>query len=250
LRFRVIPVLDVKEGVAVHARKGERGRYQPVKSWLASAPDPVELARAFEAVYGFRELYLADLDAITGKKPLNSPLLGELSGSTSLQIMVDGGFRRLEEVEEAFKAGASRAILATETLPSLDFLSQVLKACGEAKVTVSLDTFEGELLAGNPELKKLKVEGFLEALKSLQVSQLILLDLARVGVGKGVNLELLNVALEKFDGEILVGGGVRGIKDLERLAELGVSGALVATILHERKVKPEELFDRKFTGWH
>jgi phosphoribosylformimino-5-aminoimidazole carboxamide ribotide isomerase len=35
------------------------------------------------------------------------------------------------------------------------------------------------------------------------------------------------------DGELLVGGGVRGEADLAALASIGVDAALVATALHE-----------------
>jgi uncharacterized protein related to proFAR isomerase len=38
-----------------------------------------------------------------------------------------------------------------------------------------------------------------------------------------------------------VGGGVRGVKDLVTLKDLGVFGVLVATALHSGKISPEEL---------
>ncbi|MHC1586280.1 MAG: HisA/HisF-related TIM barrel protein [Candidatus Hecatellaceae archaeon] len=246
--FRVIPVIDVKGGVAVHAKAGRRESYQPIKSWLTVKPDPVGLAQALEATYGFRELYLADLDAIEGVAPLNLNLLSETASLTSLQLMVDGGFRSLREAEEALKAGASKVIFATETLPSLKILEQAVKAYGE-RVVASVDTFGGKLLASSPELASLPMPELLKKLGEVGVSSLLILDLERVGAKSGVNLPLIQLALKLFDGEILVGGGVRSLKDLEELAELGVSGALVATAIHERRIRPEELFDKGYTGW-
>ena len=100
--FRIIPVIDVRKGLAVHAKAGKRETYQPVKSWLASKPDPVMLAEAFKRIYGFEELYLADLDAIEGSAGVNLNLLNQISTLTGLKVMVDGGFKSLGEAGEAF----------------------------------------------------------------------------------------------------------------------------------------------------
>src|SRR5271165_5825122 len=48
--FRVIPVLDLKAGRAVHAIRGNRSDYQPVRSLLHPSTDPEQLARAYRDV--------------------------------------------------------------------------------------------------------------------------------------------------------------------------------------------------------
>jgi phosphoribosylformimino-5-aminoimidazole carboxamide ribotide isomerase len=40
---------------------------------------------------------------------------------------------------------------------------------------------------------------------------------------------------------VYVGGGVRDIKDLRELKDVGVFGVLVATALHSRKISLKEL---------
>jgi phosphoribosylformimino-5-aminoimidazole carboxamide ribotide isomerase len=44
--MRVIPVIDLKRGVAVHAVRGDRERYRPLRSRIADGSDPVHVARA------------------------------------------------------------------------------------------------------------------------------------------------------------------------------------------------------------
>ena len=73
------------------------------------------------------------------------------------------------------------------------------------------------------------------------VSNLIILDLDRVGNGQGVNVDFLKKVQAEVKMEIYVGGGVRNIEDLSELGRLGVSGVLVATALHTGRISVEEL---------
>ena len=78
------------------------------------------------------------------------------------------------------------------------------------------------------------------------VSQIIVLDLARVGSGEGVNLDFLKRVIAEVGVEVYVGGGVRDINDLIELKELGVSGALIATALHSGKISISQLKQNGF----
>src|SRR5262245_17064700 len=64
--MRVIGVLDLRQGQAVHARPGARERYALVAASDSSfAPgDALALARQYIDRFGLAELYVADLDAI------------------------------------------------------------------------------------------------------------------------------------------------------------------------------------------
>ncbi|MGH7633264.1 MAG: HisA/HisF-related TIM barrel protein, partial [Gemmatimonadaceae bacterium] len=69
--MRVIPVLDLRGGMAVHARGGERHSYAAVRSHLLDGTGHVDgdvtaLAHACRIVTGDDAIYVADLDAITG----------------------------------------------------------------------------------------------------------------------------------------------------------------------------------------
>ena len=86
--MRVIPVIDLKGGAAVHAVRGERERYRPLRSRIAAGSDPVGLTRAVRARFGLEELYVADLDAIAGG-PGNPAVLAALAGEA--RVMVDAG---------------------------------------------------------------------------------------------------------------------------------------------------------------
>ena len=242
--MKIIPVIDVLNGVAIHGIRGERERYQPLKSALCRSADPLDIALTFESL-GFSSLYLADLDAILGKSA-NFSVYRQIMTETRLDLMVDAGIADLARAEEVLATGVSKIVVGSETLESLDFLGQAVKAFGEDRVVVSIDLKEGKVLSASEAIASMDAVSFAQELGKIGVDQVILLDLGRVGTEQGINLALLRSVLEKSGVEVLVGGGIRSLQELEELRKLGVSGALVATILHNGKLQVDELKSASF----
>ena len=63
----VIPVIDVRHGLAVAAVRGQRADYRPLVTPLAAGSDPADIARGYAALFTFPVLYVADLDGIEGR---------------------------------------------------------------------------------------------------------------------------------------------------------------------------------------
>jgi len=237
--MKVIPVIDVLNGVAVHGIRGERERYQPLKSTLCRSADPLDIALTFESLE-FSSLYLADLDAILGKSA-NFNIYRQIMTQTRLDLMVDAGIADITKAKKVLATEVSKIVIGSETLNSLDFLGQAVKAFGEDKVVVSIDLKKGKVLSVSEAITSMDAVSFAQKLRKIGINQIIFLDLDRVGTEHGINLALLRSVLEKTGVEVLVGGGIRSLQELEELRKLGVSGALVATILHNGKLEVDEL---------
>ena len=237
--LKIIPVIDILSGITVHAVRGRRSEYQPLKSILCTSIDPLDVASAFKAL-GFSELYIADLDAIMGGHP-NFSILKQIADTTGLSLMVDAGIADLERAEKLLKSHVSKVVIGTETLPSFSFVREVVKSLGKEQVVVSLD-LKGEKVLSGFELGNLgNPVDILREIQEIGVEQIIMLDLARVGSGEGVNMPLLTEILKNRKVKVFVGGGVRGIADLVELRTVGVFGVLVATALHSGKITLKEL---------
>lgn len=236
--MRVIPVIDLKAGVAVHARGGERSRYAPVRSVLTEhAENPVMLARAYESVLGTRELYVADLDAIGGgrREDISAALL-----APGRDVWLDAGVRDAVTAGDVLANGAARVIVGLETLASRAALKSIATAIPAERMVLSMDLRNGIPLAGGDLPRELP--GLCVLAEEIGVRCLILLDLARVGSGQGLDLDMLHQVRDRLPGvELVAGGGVGGMADLHALAAVGCDAALVATALHDGRVRGEDV---------
>jgi phosphoribosylformimino-5-aminoimidazole carboxamide ribotide isomerase len=237
---RVVPVIDLKAGTAVHAVRGERERYRPVRSVIAGDDgDPLSLARAFRSELGLDELYVADLDAITGERELSA---GIAALAHEARVMVDAGVSEPERARALLDLGAHRVVVGTETLTGPDALDRLLAELPEGAVVLSVDLRDGRALSRDPQLAGLPALDAVARLHRAGLREVIALDLARVGSGTGPDVGLiaeLHAAFE--DLELLAGGGVRDVDDLRAVGAAGAAGALVATALHSGVIGPREL---------
>src|SRR3972149_2346623 len=237
--MKIIPVMDILNGVVFHAVRGRRSEYQPLKSVLCASAEPLDVALAFKAL-GFSELYVADLDAITGERA-NFSVLKQIADTTGLRLMVDAGIANLKRAEKVLSSHVSKVIIGTETLPSMSFVGEAVKFLGKERVVVSLD-LKGEKVISGFELGKFRNPvDLLREFQGMGVDQIIVLDLARGGSGEGVNTPILKEVLRNLKIKVFVGGGVRDIKDLVELKNIGVFGVLIATALHSGRISLEGL---------
>jgi phosphoribosylformimino-5-aminoimidazole carboxamide ribotide isomerase len=237
--MRVIPVIDLKGGVAVHAVRGERERYRPLQSRIAEGSDPVEITRAVRESLGLHELYVADLDAIAGG-PGRPDVVAALAREA--RVMVDAGAASAAAVARLLELGVARVVIGTESLPGAGALRRLRAELPDAPLVLSLDLRGGRVLSPDPALAAGSPADALAHLAHAGMSEAVVLDLARVGSGEGPDVALLRELRSRLPGvELLAGGGVRHAGDLRALAGAGAAGALLATALHRGAIGADDL---------
>jgi phosphoribosylformimino-5-aminoimidazole carboxamide ribotide isomerase len=236
---RIIGVIDLLGGQAVHARGGCRGAYRPVET-AAGEPidgDPAALARVYAERLKLGEVYVADLDAIAGGAEQDEPVRAIASSGAS--VWLDAGVGTVAQAQRALSRGASRVVVGLETLPSFTALGDIVAAVGVDAVAFSLDLRDGRPMTTNAALGEMTSEAIARQAVATGVSSVIVLDVARVGSGRGLDWSLVESVRRAVPGvRLLAGGGVRSSEDLQRLAAIGCDAALVATALHGAQVAP------------
>ena len=218
--FRCILACDLKGGVVVRGVRGEREKYRPIREFsrVVTTSEPLEMIRAMQP----RETYIADLDRITG----TGDHLATIAGISKLsRTMVDAGISRAEDAAPV-RAVSGGIILGTETA-SLS----LIEALQGKDVIVSVDMRHGQMMAADPALRESPM-ATVERLNDLELGGIILLDVARVGSGEGIDPDLLHAAVSASKHPVIVGGGVRDVRDLEQTEQAGAAGAIVASAVH------------------
>ena len=193
-RLQIIGVLDLRGGRAVHARAGARDRYSAVQNaagWPIDPGNARTLAEIYTDVLGVSDIYAADLDAILERRP-QEDVTKDLA-SMSAPLWLDAGVRSVDDARRAIELGASRVIVGLETLPSFEVLSNICTALGNEPVVFSLDLRDGEPMVTNGVQlpSALSPESIAKTAASSGVGTLIVIDLARVGTGRGLDVDLL-----------------------------------------------------------
>ena len=222
--FRTIFVMDLLDGFVVHAVRGERENYRHVHlfSGLVNTSNPIEVINSLQP----KEVYIADLNRLNGNGD-NKEIIEEISRSCN--VMLDWGVKSSEDLKGASEI-ADKIILGTETA-SIDLIAMV----SGYDISVSLDIKNGALVSRGMRHEYSPLE-LVEKLNDIDISDLIILDMDSIGTKAGIDLEFLEMVREISGHSLILGGGIKEAIELKQLEEIGFSGALVATAIHDGSI--------------
>lgn len=227
--MEIIPVLDLKGGVVVSARMGQRHLYQPIATPLAATSDPLDVARGLLAIHPFATLYVADLDAIERRGDNGTALRRLKAGCPGVSLWVDSGVADATMAARWLEAALGFLVLGSETQSDASLMRAFAR---DDRVVLSLD-YRGDAFQGPTEM----LEG-----SSTWPARVIVMTLARVGSGAGPDLERISAIRRIAAGRrVYAAGGVRDAADLAALERAGIAGALVATALHGGRLRRPDI---------
>ncbi|HIE34332.1 MAG TPA: hypothetical protein EYP86_04260 [Candidatus Altiarchaeales archaeon] len=224
----IIPVIDVKGGIAVGAIAGNRNEYRELRSSICKSSDPFEVAMTYQRL-GFSSIYIADLDGILNSQP-NIELIKRIYRNTSMRVYYDIGTWSIQDIKTL---DGVIPVIATETMSSLNLL-------GFPKdFVLSIDTRDGNLLCE----MAIDLKGIVDIVRgSKRIKEVIIIDLLRVGMSEGPNLGLCEYVLKNLpDKKVIYGGGIRNLNDIYSLIRLGIHRVIVGSALHNGRIRIENL---------
>ena len=135
----IIPVLDISQGVVVHAVCGDRSSYKPIQSSISKDSKPESVLSSFFELYPFQTIYIADLDSIQGKDS-QSKLINKLAFEyKDCQFWLDAGIKQIYNKLD-YKCSNIKFILGTENNFSLDEYDKLLQNNPELILSLDFDT--------------------------------------------------------------------------------------------------------------
>jgi phosphoribosylformimino-5-aminoimidazole carboxamide ribotide isomerase len=189
-------------------------------------------------------LYLADLDAIGGQPPCFA--LFEEIVSLGIHLLVDAGIRDVDTAAPLLDLdkSSSTLVVGLETVRGPRELAEIVVRAGADRVIFSLDLFDGRPRTAAPiawasdDPRDLAREAIEQGVRTM-----ILLDLSRVGTGRGLGTETLvaSVRREHRGVRIILGGGIATTDEVMVLRNAGAAGVLVGSAIHDGRIGAADL---------
>lgn len=235
----LFPAIDLQEGMCVRLREGR------MDAATIFNRDPGAQARLF-AEQGFAWLHVVDLDGAAAGKSMNTGAVARILGEVSIPVQIGGGVRTMETVEHWLGAGAARVILGTAAVRDPKFVKEAARLY-PGKIAVGIDARDGRVaVSGWSELTDINAIDLAMHFEDAGVACLIVTDIGRDGLKKGVNVEFTRTIADAVAIPVIASGGVKGVEDIWALkAHAGrpIHGAIIGRALYDGDLTPEAALD-------
>ncbi len=234
--FTIFPAIDLRAGKVVRLAQGDPARQ------TTYGDDPRAWAERWKSE-GAEWLHIINLsgafdeDSQANLKALESIL------AVGLQVEFGGGIRDEESIRIPLEMGAARVFLGTAAVQNPALVDWAVAQYGPARIAGDIGARDG----------KVSVKGWQEAtaLSVLEVGRrfheqglewCVLTDVARDGVGSGVNVTGA-VELQSATGlKVVASGGVTSLEDVRLVREAGLAGVIIGRALYDGKISLKDCF--------
>jgi phosphoribosylformimino-5-aminoimidazole carboxamide ribotide isomerase len=234
--MEIIPAIDIIDGKCVRLTQGDYAQKKVYNE------HPLEVAMAFEDA-GLRRLHLVDLDGAKAGRVKNWKVLETLAGKTGMVIDFGGGIKTAGDVDIVFNSGAAMATVGSIAVKDGPLFISWLQEYGAGRFLLGADVKEEKIAIGGwMETTDLWVYDFIQEYMEKGVRQVFCTDVSKDGLLQGPALDLYRNILDRFpDLHFIASGGVSGMDDVRRLAEIGCKGVIIGKAIYEGRILLHEI---------
>ncbi len=237
LAKRIIPCLDVKDGIVV---KGVCFKD------LRGVGDPPALAVEYQH-QGADEIVFLDVKAsISGSETLRSAVQ-KTAENLFIPLTVGGGIRTFSDVRLTLKAGADKTSINTAGVEDPTLITRCAEAFGSQCVVVAIDAkrvedgWEVYTYSGTKPTGLDAVEWSMEVCRR-GAGEILLTSMDADGTKKGYDIELTRTVVRAVNVPVIASGGCGEIEHVVEVLTAGeADAALAASIFHYGEHTVEEV---------
>lgn len=238
---RIIPCLDVADGRVV---KGIRFRDH------RDVGDIVEHALRYSA-QGADELVFYEIKASAEGRSLDLGWVRQIADVINIPFCVAGGIRDRATAAAVLEAGADKVSINSPALETPTLITELAADFGSQCVVVGIDSLRGadgayrvKQYTGDPSATRdsgrLTGEWAREAVDR-GAGEIVLNAMAEDGVRSGYDLAHARAVMDVVTVPLIVSGGAGAPEHFRDAFVAGASGALAATVFHDRLIAIPEL---------
>jgi phosphoribosylformimino-5-aminoimidazole carboxamide ribotide isomerase len=234
--MEIIPAIDIIDGKCVRLTQGDYAQKKVYNE------HPLEVAQAFEDA-GLRRLHLVDLDGAKAGRVKNWKVLETLAGKTGMIIDFGGGIKTAADVDIVFNSGAALATVGSIAVKDGPLFVSWLQEYGAGRFLLGADVKEEKIAIGGwLETTDRWVYDFIQEYVEKGVTQVFCTDVSKDGLLQGPALDLYRNIIGKFpELHFIASGGVSGMDDVRRLAEIGCKGVIIGKAIYEGRILLHEI---------
>ena len=232
--WNVYPATDLRQGRVVRLVQGDPDRETEY------ANDPLRMALRWQEA-GAKWLHVVNLDGAFGQRSAENQAALERILTTGLRVQFGGGLRTLESIRRALDLGVSRVVVGTAAVKNPVLVETALEAFGPERVALGIDARDGKVRThGWKRTASMTAAELAQQWVVQGLRWVIFTDVARDGMGSGLNLEA-TVQLAQATGlRVIASGGVASLEDVRRAYHAGLSGVIIGRALYEGQVTLED----------
>ncbi len=224
------PAIDIKNGQCVRLRQGQ---FQHIEVYSNS---PARIARLWES-QGAEYIHIVDLDGALLGHSVNDEAIREIVENVDVKIQVGGGIRSIKDIDHKLSLGINRVIIGTKAVENPAFVKEAIHNFGSEAIVVGIDAKSGMVaIEGWEKVSNYNAVSLAIHMRELGVTNIVYTDIARDGMLQGPNILHTKEMVEATGLNIIASGGMSSLKDLERLKEINVSGAIIGKALYENRI--------------
>jgi cyclase len=238
---RIIPCLDVKDGRVV---KGVQFRNH------RDAGDIVESALRYRDE-GADELVFYDIAASAEGRSLDTDWVRRIARVIDIPFAVAGGIRTRDQAAACLDSGADKVSINSPALERPALIEELARDFGSQCVVLGVDSFEADgdyhvkQYTGSPDATRDTGRRTLDWVREATergAGEIVLNCMRRDGVRTGYDLPHTRAVAEAASVPVIASGGAGAPEHFrDAFLEAGASGALAATVFHDRIIPIPEL---------
>lgn len=239
---RIIPCLDVANGRVVKGVKFRDHR---------DVGDIVDLALRYRDE-GADELVFYDITASAEGRGVDTAWVHRVATVIDIPFCVAGGIRSREEAGRVLERGADKVSVNSPALERPELIGELAEAFGRQCIVVGIDSLVAEdgrwIVKQYTGLESATRDAGRETLAwareavALGAGEIVLNCIDRDGVRQGYDLEQTR-AIVPLGVPVIASGGAGAVEHFADAFAAGASGALAASVFHDRRIGIGELKD-------
>ena len=231
----LIPAIDVINGQCVRLTKGDYDQ-------KTVYGNPLQMAQEFESI-GYQRLHVVDLDGAKSKHIVNSGVLRSLASETHLTIDFGGGIKTDEDIEEAFRCGASMVTIGSIAVTEPDRFLRWLDKYGAERLILGADVRNGKIsINGWKEDSTEDLLPFLKKYIDAGVKNVLCTEISKDGTLAGPAIDLYKQVMNAYPAlHLIASGGVSCMDDIVALDAAGIPAVVFGKAIYEGKIDLKEL---------